>query len=610
MIPSPVSPPRRISFAGRSPRSLLGAIGFAIGAATAWAANSPGVSLLVNGAPAMPGEMKPADVHSLVVSNGLLSITFGQDSVGDFSVTSVVKNGTELAHNLHGIEPRDVDRGRTFYLDYGAGRGHLQADTVQIVRASPALAHFAVIDRHNPVQLAHHFVMLPGESGIYDYVIIKTAAGGRGGGGEMRTMYRFDRDILDWAWNVERTGQQPKYADLVKLPNLQDETWRLPDGTVYQKYDYCAYYSESPMWGHYGHGFGVWFMPVSTESYAGGPLREELIVHQDALILNYIGGGHFGGGGTAAGLKGEKLHGPWFLYFNTGATPDALIADARQQAAAEQAKWPYAWMDEPLYPQARTRVTGQLQVADGRSAAGAWVVLGQPGGDVYRMSGDYIFYTRADAGGRFTLPHVRPGRYTLYAWATRGSIARQLERADIDVKGGALDLGLVEWKPPHRTQLLWQIGQSDRMAGEFKFGRERRNIQWIGQVPATLTYTIGQSREADDWYFAQGKVGHWDVNFDLDRVFEGNAVLTVALAGGGACTVKILVNGQEVKTLAPNNDASTYRSALRSARYLLEEITFPANRLKRGANTVQFNLTNAGGRNNGLMYDTVILEVE
>jgi rhamnogalacturonan endolyase len=607
MHPLPASRPapllRRRPLAALFAAAALACFAGAIGTHAADA-----VKLLVNGAPAQPGDLKPADIQSLVISNGQLALTFGKDAVGDFSATSVVKNGTELAHNLHGIEPRDVDRSRTFYLDYGAGRGHLQADTVRIVRVTPELAHFAVIDSHNPTQLARHFVMLAGESGIYDYVIIKTSPGARGG--ETRTMYRFDRDILDYAWNVERTGQQPKYADLVKMPNIQDETWQLPDGSIYQKYDWCAYYSESPMWGHYGHGFGVWFMPVSNESYSGGPLRQELIVHQDALILNYIGGGHFGGGGTAAGRNGEKLHGPWFLYFNTGATPQAMVSDALAKAKTEQGKWPYAWMDEALYPKQRTRVTGQLKIADGRSPAGAWVVLGQPGGDVYRMSGDYLFYTRADAQGRFTLPHVRPGTYTLYAWATQGTIAQQLERADVAVKGDTLDLGPVEWKPAHRSQLLWQIGQSDRMAGEFKFGNELRNIKWIGQVPANLTYTIGQSHERDDWYFAQGKVGNWDIAFNLDRTFDGNAVLTVPIAGGGACTVKILVNGQEVKSLSPQNDASTYRSALRSARYELHEITFPANLLKRGANTVRFNMTAAGGRNNGIMYDTVILEVE
>lgn len=594
----------------RFPRAFSSSGSFALAMLISLSLHAADVSLTINGQPAKPGDYKPADVTALVIDNGIVQISFGKDVNGDFSGTSVKLKGKELADNLHGIEPRDVDAKRTFYLDYGAGRGHLQADTVRIVKNTPDLAHFAVIDGHNPIHLEHHFVMLKGESGIHPYVIIKTNGGN--GGGEMRTMYRFNRDILDYAWCVERTGQQPKYADLVTYKNVQDETWQLPDGSIYQKYDYCAYFSESPMWGHYGHGYGAFFIPTSTESYAGGPLRQELIVHQDALILNYLGGGHFGGGGTAAGTAtGEKIHGPWFLYFNTGDSPKAIIDDALQVAKAEKAKWPYQWVEEPLYPTKRTNVSGQLKVADGRSPGGAWVMLGGPGGDVYRMAGDYIFYVKADENGHFALNNVRPGTYTLYAWANQGTITDLLQKPDVKVSGDSLDLGTVDWKPTHRNNLLWQIGKADMMAGEFKFGDQLRSMMWVDKVPANLTYTIGKSNSATDWYYAQTQVGQWDVNFDLNKTYSGNAYLSVATAGGGGgASVTVSVNGQDLQTIAPGNDASTYRAALRSGVYGLKVMTFPASALKQGQNTVRFNMTSKGGRWNGIMWDTIILEAD
>jgi rhamnogalacturonan endolyase len=192
----------------------------------------------------------------------------------------------------------------------------------------------------------------------------------------MRTMYRLDRDIFDWAYVSERTGQQPRYAELVQYPSVQDETWKMPDGSIYQKYDYSGYMAENPIWGHYGHGFGVWFMPVRTEDYADGPLRQDLMVHQDALILNYFQGAHYGGGGPGDFKNDEKLFGPWFTYVNTGEAA-AVIADAKKKAAAEQAKWPYRWMAEPLYPLDRTRVTGRVSVPH------AMIVLGAPGVEIY-----------------------------------------------------------------------------------------------------------------------------------------------------------------------------------------------------------------------------------
>jgi rhamnogalacturonan endolyase len=564
------------------------------------------VELLLNSKPGVPGDYKPADVSELILRNGLISIAFGPDG----SATSLVKNGKELAHNLNGIVPRDVDAHRTWYIDYNAGRGHLVADSIRIVKATPEMAHVVIIDSGTTsvFYLEHHILLMKGESGLYGYVICRNPKNQRLGG-EMRTMYRLDRSIFDWAYVSERTGQQPTYGELVQYPSVQDETWKMPDGTNYQKYDYSGYMAENPMWGHYGHGFGVWFMPVSTEYYAGGPLRQDLMVHQDALILNYFQGSHYGGGGSDNFANGEKLFGPWFTYINTGDSA-AVIADAKKKALSEQAKWPYQWMEEPLYPLNRTTVTGQLNV-DGRgSTAGAMVALGKPGEEIYRQGGDFMFYAKADASGKFSIPNVRPGSYALYAYATQGSVTSQLEKDDVEVKGKILDLGSLAWPQPGYAHLLWQIGQADRMSGEFKYGDQLRNIKWIGMVPADLTYTIGASHERDDWYFAQGKVGHWDVSFSTATAYTGIAHLTVAIAGVSQNPkLTISVNGTDIKSLSYGNDAATYRAALRSARYVLEDIPFPASLLNSGANVIRFGITAVGG-NGGIMYDTIKLEIE
>jgi len=246
----------------------------------------------MNGQPAAAGVYKPAGIKSLVLSNGDLAITFGKDLTRDFSAVSVMMNGQELAHNLHGYAESDPDAGRTFYLDYGPGRGHLAVDTVKIFRSTSAMVHFALIDhgRLGPYYLEHHFVMRSDVTGVYSYVIAKSRPNAAG---EMHTMYRFDRDILDNAYTDERTGPQPKSADLLNCRKLQDEAWQLPDGSIYRKYDFATSFSATKMWGHYGHGFGVFFIPVTTEYYGGDPLGQELLVDQDALILNPLGRGHY-----------------------------------------------------------------------------------------------------------------------------------------------------------------------------------------------------------------------------------------------------------------------------------------------------------------------------
>jgi rhamnogalacturonan endolyase len=619
------------------------------------------VTMMLNGEPAKVGDYARADVKELVLDNGLLKITFGPDTRGQISATSLIKNGQELLHNLNGVQPRDTDAKRSFYHDWSASGGMMTVASVKIIKNTPDLVHFALIGAGTSPYLEDHYVMLKGESGIHPYVIIKGQFGG-----EMRTLYRFDMHILDWTWTDERIAQQKSYAYLQSISekgNVGDETWRLPDGTIYSKYDYVVYYSESPMWGHFGHGFGAFFMPVSTESYAGGPLRQELAVHQDALILNYLGGGHFGGGGAAGGRTGEKIHGPWFVYINAGPDTNAIIADALKVAAEQEKEWPYQWMDEPLYPTKRTSVSGQLKISHDRSAAYAYVILGQPsnpargggrggrgrggaastaanasnatnsivseqevaptdaasvrgargrGGPnngaatdrasiIYNQSGDYIFSVKADADGKFTLPHVRPGTYTLYAWQTQGPITQSLAKDNVVVSGDSLDLGAVDWDPPYHPNLLWQIGKADRMAGEFKFGDQPRTSQWMLQVPADLTFTIGQSNERNDWYYAQ-KTGTWTVKFNLDKIPSGNAYLTIAIAGGGG-SVTAAMNGTDVGSLSYGDVGEVRRATNRSGVYKRNEYTFPASALKQGENTLTLRANGAG-----LMYDTIVLE--
>ena len=43
----------------------------------------------------------------------------------------------------------------------------------------------------------------------------------------------------------------------------------------------------------------------------------------------------------------------------------------KKRALAEQAKWPYQWVNEPLYPLNRTEVSGQLKLEGRGTPAGA-----------------------------------------------------------------------------------------------------------------------------------------------------------------------------------------------------------------------------------------------
>ena len=140
---------------------------------------------------------------------------------------------------------------------------------------------------------------------------------------------------------------------------------------------------------------------------------------------------------------------------------------------------------------------------------------------IYTQAGDYIFYVKADADGKFTLPNVRPGTYTLYAWQTQGPITQSFAKDGIVVSGDTLDLGKIDWDPPYHPNLLWQIGQADRMAGEYKFGSSPAHpANGCCKCPPTSPSPSARARKRTDWYYAQ-KTGTWTVNFNLAKAYSG-----------------------------------------------------------------------------------------
>lgn len=547
------------------------------------------------------------------MSNGLISIVFKEDA----SVESLIKNGTELINDLDGTS-RDSNAKRSFYVDYHAEGSfrRLFVSRLDIIENSRDTAHVAYVDTRGLLYIEYHILLRRGESGIYTYVVAANNTDASFSLSEFRTVYRFGNKIFDHACNSERVGLQPTHKYMEQFECLQDETYRLPDGEkysngeVYSKYDYAGYFSSNPAWGQFGHGFGFFVIPASTEYYPTGPLKQELLVHYDGIVLNYFTGAHFGTGSFHVPVGWKKFYGPFFVYINAGSNGQELFQDALSRAAAEQAKWPYSWVSHELYPLTRSTVTGRLAVS-GKDCPHATVVLAAPGGNFERQSAGYMFYTRTDTSGNFELKNVRLGTYTLYAYATGGDITEQLEVNDIVVHASSTALGEIRWTLPSRKK-LWQLGTATRTCEGFKYGGELRNYKWFTRTPPSLTFTIGQSVEKEDWYYAQTQPGVWNIQFDLSGKLEGTAFLTVALAAISKAVMSdkeepyflIKVNEVQIKELTLLNDNSIYRSATLSGRYRRTCIPFDAELLNIGENTISFTAVNCS-----VMYDTVLLEI-
>lgn len=532
------------------------------------------------------------------LDNGLLHIEFNDDA----SAAKIVKHGVNLVDSLSGAQ-RDPSKIRSAYLDfYSKGVKDFKPVRLDVIQNTKDIAHVAWIgDNDALLRLEYHFILRKGVSGIYSYVVAENTHDQPVPVSELRNVYRFNPALLDRLFNGERHGKPYLYAALEAMPKIQDETWRLPDGTIYSKYDFAGYQRGNAFWGVYGHRFGAWLIHASGEYFSGDRLKQDLLVHQDAIILNYMTGAHMGTPDMQAPPGWKKLYGPWLLYINSG-EEGQMFADARHQSATERVNWPYRWLDDARYVKQRTQVSGHIA-----SASPVTVVLSSSLDEPFDLqTRGYLYSSVADANGAFRIDHVIPGDYLLSVYANAGTQPGVLAQQKVTINGPRQQLGTLTTAPaPH---VLWSIGQADRQAQEFRFGREARGYRWQHEVPANLVFDIGRSDSRRDWYYAQTQPGVWNIRFSL-APNKPRYWLNIALAGASnsgmgsdnsAPSLTVEVNGTALETLKYENDKAIYRGALRNGQYHLARIPIAADRLRAGNNTIALKLN--GG---SVMYDVI-----
>ena len=485
--------------------------------------------------------------------------------------------------------------------------------------------------------------------------------------------------------------------------------------SVEHKYSYNAIQYKIPAygWSSTKDHVGVWFINPTTEYLSGGASKLELVCHYDAndnpdpIILDYWCAGHYGGGAGCnipAGENWNKVIGPIFVYCNTLTDPKSasqtdldtlaatagnptvppawhdnatsLFQDALSQAKSEKANWPYNWVNGVDYPHKEQRgsVTGQLVLNDPQAAttrlphltiglahpdytgSGRGFVLRSGNGNLVTWAHDgnyYQFWTDGTDDGKFTISNVRPGTYTLHAFAD--GVLGEFAQANVTVTAGqSLDLGQIEWKPVRHGRQLWDIGYPDRTGGKFFKGDPDNYWLWGWPVrypllfPNDITYTIGQSDYHKDWFFEQvphgestawlnpdakdpanqrfgwirtsspgqdmwrtighGRATTWTIKFNMDKAEHGQATLRVALAGAdGNGGLAVAVNSQSVGTIRTiatnalryNTDKGVWRE------YTL---AFDAALLKQGENEMKLTVP-AGDLTSGVVYDYLRLEL-
>jgi rhamnogalacturonan endolyase len=97
------------------------------------------------------------------------------------------------------------------------------------------------------------------------------------------------------------------------------------------------------------------------------------------------------------------------------------------------------------------------------------------------------------------------------------------------------------------------------------------------------------------------------VQFNIEKVYHGESVLTIAIAGQTSDPrLDILLNNTPIGSISAGNSSAAYRSAILSSSYYeTRTVRFPISLLKSGANTLTLRL-----KHGSIMYDCLMLDVD
>jgi rhamnogalacturonan endolyase len=262
----------------------------------------------------------------------------------------------------------------------------------------------------------------------------------------------------------------------------------------------------------------------------------------------------------------------------------------------------------------------------------------------------YQFWSQGGDDGHFSIPNVRPGTYTMHAFAN--GVLGEYTNYNITVQAGKpLDLGNLDWKPVRYGKQIWEIGYPDRTGGKFFKGDGSNYWLWGWCVrypllfPNDITYTIGKSDYHKDWFFEQvphgdttpwinpeakdpanqrfgwvkvqgsddwRQIGHgvattWTIKFNMGNASQGRAFLRISLAGSDSTELTVTVNGETVGSVRPiSTNALRYNTDKGIWREYLQP--FDASLLKPGENVMTLTVP-AGDLTSGVVYDYLRLEL-
>ena len=664
------------------------------------------------------------------LDNGIVKATIRKDSG---SMASLLYRGVETMGGNGGYweqTPQDAPQlTNTITIDPAINGGERAEVSIKGISGGQTMLGRGAPGGGTYCDMEIRYALGRGDSGIYVYAIFTHPPSYRasGVGAESRYITRLSQNF-DWITvDKDRNMLEAAPTDWGTGVVVHAKEQRIMSKGVYKnsvehKYSYSGVQYKSPAygWSSTKNHIGIWFINPTIEYLSGGPSKIELDDHfgdndnPEPIILDYWVGGHYDTGArvnVAAGESWTRVVGPIFVYVNsldrpkptsqaeldtlaaTAGNPtvpaswhdnaNALWQDALNQAKQQNARWPFEWVNGVDYPHAGERgtVTGQIVLDDpmapkGTSKKFSSLTVGLTVPDTDRLlwihnANGYQFWSDGTEDGKFTLTKVRPGSYTLHAFAT--GVLGDFAQTDITVvPGKTVDLGKLVWKPVRYGKQLWEIGYPDRTGDKFFKGDGANNWLWGWNLryallfPNDITYTVGKSDYRKDWFFEEvphatdlsfvnpaakdpanqpfgwvkaeslqqypqtnqhgpwaiygnGRTTVWTVKFNVAKAVHGSAYLRVALAGvnGLRDGLAVGLNGQSIGAIGDGTTPDNARlMTTNSIRYNADKglnqqrtLKFDAAMLKPGENAMTFTVP-GGDLQSGVVWDYLRLELD
>jgi hypothetical protein len=355
----------------------------------------------------------------------------------------------------------------------------------------------------SPFTWTVHYILQPNDPTLYSYVVANHSSSAASANmGQVQYVYRINTTDFVNTYSVN-SGLNNLGATSIVLPSQADmwttdpgravenaavdlHGFSLPSGfgrEFFTKYDYSSYEYLHQAHGVYGSTFGAWTIVPSTESYIGGPMKQNLIFTGNVLMgeivsnhldneINYV---------PVQGTNTTRIFGPVGFHFNAFggsiSTPAEMYQDALNTIPSALTLFANEGeLDGQGYVangSERGTVKPTISGAGSSSANTAWAVLSDQKKNIQYSSNGNQYWASGNSSGDSTISNVVPGTYRLSAYVL-GEWG-ELRDDGITVTAGNTTSPSLTFKPenfsPSGDSAIWAIGTPDRSSHEFLHGK-------------------------------------------------------------------------------------------------------------------------------------------